>query len=106
TIDAAVEAVKLGAVDFLTKPFDLPRLRQLLATAREEAEQMRTGLTMEGEVSQRLEFCGMVGRGAAMQDVFGLLKRLAPHVRTALVTRETGTGKEVAARAVQQSTTH
>ena len=102
TIDAAVEAVKLGALDFLTKPFDLPRLRQLLATAREEAEQMRTVLTMEGDLAQRLEFCGMVGRGAAMQDVFGLIKRLAPHVRTALVTGETGTGKELAARALHK----
>jgi two-component system, NtrC family, response regulator HydG len=102
TIDAAVEAVKLGALDFLTKPFDLPRLRQLLATARDEAEQMRTVLTMEGELAQKLEFCGMVGRGAAMQDVFGLIRRLSPHVRTALVTGETGTGKELAARALHK----
>jgi two-component system response regulator HydG len=102
TIDAAVEAVKLGALDFLTKPFDLPRLRQLLSTARDEAEQMRTVLTMEGELAQKLEFCGMVGRGAAMQDVFGLIRRLAPHVRTALVTGETGTGKELAARALHK----
>ena len=70
TIDTAVEAVKLGAMDFLTKPFDLPRLRQLLATVREEAEQRREVLTMEGELAQRLEFCGMVGRGPAIQEVF------------------------------------
>ena len=48
TIDSAVEAVKLGALDYLTKPFDLQRLRQLLATVRDEAAQRREVLTMEG----------------------------------------------------------
>ena len=100
TIDSAVEAVKLGAIDYLTKPFDLPRLRQLLTGVREDAEQRRAVLTMEGDLAQRLEFCGMVGRGPAMQEVFGLIRRLAPHVRTVLVTGETGTGKELVARAL------
>jgi two-component system response regulator HydG len=100
TIDSAVEAVKLGAIDYLTKPFDLQRLRQLLGAVREEADQRRAVLTLESDVAQRLEFCGMVGRGPAMQEVFDLIRRLAPHVRTALVTGETGTGKELAARAL------
>jgi len=102
TIDSAVEAVKLGALDYLTKPFDLQRLRQLLATIREEAAQRREVLTMEGDLAQRLEFCGMVGRGPAMQEVFGLIRRLAPHVRTVLVTGDTGTGKELVARALHK----
>jgi two-component system, NtrC family, response regulator HydG len=102
TIDTAVEAVKLGAMDFLTKPFDLPRLRQLLAAVREEAEQRRAVLALEGDLAQRLEFCGMVGRGPAIQEVFGLIRRLAPHVRTALITGETGTGKELVARALHK----
>ncbi len=101
TIDSAVEAVKLGAMDYLTKPFDLQRLRRLLSSVREEADQRRAVLTLEGDVAQRLEFCGMVGRGPAMQEVFGLIRRLAPHVRTALVTGETGSGKELVARAPQ-----
>ncbi len=102
TIDSAVEAVKLGALDYLTKPFDLQRLRQLLATVRDEATQRREVLTMEGDLAQRLEFCGMVGRGPAMQEVFGLIRRLAPHVRTALISGETGTGKELVARALHK----
>ena len=102
TIDSAVEAVKLGAMDYLTKPFDLQRLRHLLASVREEAAARRAVLTLEGELAQRLEFCGMVGRGAAMQEVFGLIRRLAPHARTALVTGETGTGKELVARALHK----
>jgi two-component system response regulator HydG len=102
TIDSAVEAVKLGAMDYLTKPFDLQRLRHLLASVRDEAAERRAVLTLEGELAQRLEFCGMVGRGPAMQAVFGLIKRLAPHARTALVTGETGTGKELVAKALHK----
>jgi DNA-binding NtrC family response regulator len=102
TIDSAVEAVKLGAIDYLTKPFDMQRLRQLLSSVREEAEQRRAVLTLEGDLAQRLEFCGMIGRGPAMQELFGLIRRLAPHVRTALITGETGTGKELVARALHQ----
>jgi DNA-binding NtrC family response regulator len=100
TIESAVEAVKLGAMDYLTKPFDLPRLRTLLTRIRDEAAERRVVLTLEGELAQRLEFCGMIGRGAAMQEVFGLIRRLAPHARTALITGETGTGKELVARAL------
>ncbi len=102
TIDSAVEAVKLGAMDYLTKPFDLQRLRQLLSAVRDEAAARRAVLTLEGELAQRLEFCGMIGRGPAMHEVFELIRRLAPHVRTALVTGETGTGKELAARALHK----
>ena len=100
TIDSAVEAVKLGAADYLTKPFDLQRLRQLLAAVHGDAAERRALLELEGDLAHRLEFCGMIGRGPAMQDVFGLIRRLAPHARTALVTGETGTGKELAARAL------
>ena len=102
TIDTAVEAVKLGAVDFLTKPFDLDRLRDLLAAYRDEANERRAVLSLEGDLAQRLEFCGMIGRGPAMLEVFGLIRRLAPHARVALVTGDTGTGKELAARALHK----
>ena len=102
TIDSAVEAVKLGAEDYFTKPFDLPRLRRLLASVRTDAERRRTLLDLEGQMAERLEFCGMIGRAPVMQDVFTLLRRLAPHARTALVTGETGTGKELAVRALHQ----
>jgi DNA-binding NtrC family response regulator len=102
TIDIAVEAVKLGAMDYLTKPFDLQRLRQLLSAVRDEAAERRAVLALEGELAQRLEFCGMIGRGPAMQEVFELIRRLAPHARTALITGETGTGKELVAKALHK----
>jgi two-component system, NtrC family, response regulator HydG len=102
TIDSAVEAVKLGAEAYLTKPLDLPRLRHLLSSVRSDTERRRTLLQLEGQMAERLEFCGMIGRAPVMQDVFTLIRRLAPHARTALVTGETGTGKELAARALHR----
>jgi two-component system response regulator HydG len=102
TIDTAVEAVKRGAIDCLSKPLDFARLRQAFTAAREEAERRRSLLAVEGDVARQLEFCGMIGRGPAMQELFVLIRRLAPHVRTALISGETGTGKELVARALHQ----
>jgi len=101
-VETAVEAVKLGAMDYLSKPLDFARLDQLLTTIREETERRRSLLAMEGDVARRLEFCGMVGRVPIMQELFGMIRRLAPHVRAALITGETGTGKELVARALHQ----
>jgi DNA-binding NtrC family response regulator len=103
TIDSAVEAVKLGAIDYLTKPFDVARLKALLAVLRDEATRRRRLLEAEREVAKKLEFCGMIGRSPVMQELFGLVRRLAPHVRTALITGETGVGKELVARALHQT---
>ena len=103
SVETAVEAVKLGAVDYLSKPLDFARLQQMLNGVREEIERRRSVLSLERDLARRLEFCGMIGRGPAMQDVFALIRRLAPHVRTVLVTGETGTGKELAARALHDT---
>jgi len=100
TIDSAVEAARLGAVDYLTKPFDFPRLRALLGTIRDETARRRRVLAIEQDAVRTVEFQGMVGRTARMQHLFSLIKRLAPHVRTVLVTGETGVGKELVAHAL------
>jgi len=100
SVETAVEAIKLGATDYVSKPLDFARLEQLLAGVRDDLERRRNLLSIEGDVARRLEFCGMIGRGPAMQELFGMIRRLAPHVRTALVTGETGTGKELVARAL------
>jgi DNA-binding NtrC family response regulator len=102
SIDSAVEAVKLGAADYLTKPFDLQRLKDTFTTVREETERRARMLAVDREVAKRIEFAGMIGRSAAMQEVFDLIRRLAPHVRAALISGETGTGKELVARALHQ----
>jgi two-component system response regulator HydG len=102
SIETAVEAVKLGAMDYFSKPLDFPRLQQLLGAVRDEIAQRRSVAQMEVALARRLEFCGMVGRCAAMQHLFDLIRRLAPHLRTALIVGETGTGKELVARALHQ----
>jgi DNA-binding NtrC family response regulator len=103
SVETAVEAIKLGAMDYLSKPLDFGRLQQMLAGVREEIERRRAVLSIERDLARHLEFCGMIGRGPVMQDLFGLIRRLAPHVKAALVTGETGTGKELVARALHRS---
>ncbi|HEX9365117.1 MAG TPA: sigma-54 dependent transcriptional regulator [Vicinamibacterales bacterium] len=98
SVETAVEAIKLGATDYLSKPLDFARLEQLLATVRDDLERRRHLLSIESDVARRLEFCGMIGRGPVMQELFAMIRRLAPHVRAVLVTGETGTGKELVAR--------
>ncbi|HYT65713.1 MAG TPA: sigma-54 dependent transcriptional regulator [Vicinamibacterales bacterium] len=103
SVETAVEAIKLGATDYLSKPLDFVRLEQLLASVRDDIERRRNLLSIESDVARRLEFAGMIGRGPIMQELFGMIRRLAPHVRTALITGETGTGKELVARALHRT---
>jgi DNA-binding NtrC family response regulator len=103
TIDSALEAAKLGAIDYLTKPFDLERLQALLASVKDEVARRRRVLAAERELTKDLEFCGMIGRSPVMRELFGIIRRFAPHVRTALISGETGVGKELVARALHQT---
>jgi len=102
SVDTAIEAVKLGALDYLTKPLDFDRLRDLLLTVQKGIERRETLLEIDADVARRFEFFGTIGRSAAMQELFDSIRRLAPHVRTVLISGETGTGKELVARAFQQ----
>jgi len=69
---------------------------------RDEAARRQRLLRVESRVARELEFQGMLGRSAAMHDVFSLIRRLAPHVRSVLITGETGTGKELVAHALHR----
>ncbi|MBI3493904.1 MAG: sigma-54-dependent Fis family transcriptional regulator [Acidobacteria bacterium] len=102
TIDSAVEAIKLGAIDYLCKPIDFDRLEELLLGVHKQVERRQRLLKMESDLARRFEFYGMIGRSAVMQETFNLIRRLAPHVRNALITGETGTRKELAARALHK----
>lgn len=105
TVSVAVEAMKLGAADFVTKPFELEALRlkvrQLLEHRRLEDEVVR----LRDEVRERNRFGGIVGRSPVMQDVFRTVERLAASQVTVLITGESGTGKELAARAIHEQGT-
>jgi DNA-binding NtrC family response regulator len=100
TIDSAVEAVKLGALDYISKPLDFERLRSLLQGIVTTMARRESLLEVEADMAGRFEFRGMIGPSAVMQELFDSIRRLAPHVRTVLITGETGTGKELVARAL------
>src|SRR5689334_3986155 len=104
-VDSAVEAIKLGAREYLTKPFDFERLKQVLEDIRTELEPRAQVVALESQVARQLEFCDMLARSPAMQEVFSLIQRLAPHAKVVLIGGETGTGKELAARAFHQAGT-
>jgi two-component system response regulator HydG len=100
TIDTAIEAVKLGALDYLQKPLDFDRLGHLLTSVVDGIRRRERLLAIEADVAVDFECEGMIGPSAGMQQLFDSLRRFAPHVRTVLVSGETGTGKELVAKAL------
>ncbi|MDP1572459.1 MAG: sigma-54 dependent transcriptional regulator [Vicinamibacterales bacterium] len=100
SIDSAVDAIKLGAAEYLQKPLNLSRVRELMREVRASVERREAVVASEGALAERLEFCGMIGRSAQMQELFTTIRRLAPFVRTTLISGETGVGKELVARAL------
>jgi DNA-binding NtrC family response regulator len=100
SVDTAIEAVRAGALDYLTKPLDFERLGPLLAGVRDELERREAILTADAGLADRVEYHGMIGRSPEMLQLFDTIQRMAPHVRTVLVTGETGTGKELVAKAL------
>jgi two-component system, NtrC family, response regulator HydG len=102
SVEDAVDAVKLGATEYFAKPLDLPRVRALMRTMRRQYLDRNVMLASDAELAERLEMCGMIGRSPAMRELFTVINRLAPHARNVLVTGETGTGKELVARAMHE----
>ena len=102
SIDSAVEAIKAGALDYISKPLDLDRLRELLITVRKSLERRETLLRIDADVARQFEFYGLIGRSPGMQELFDSVRRFAPYARTVLVTGETGTGKELVAKALHK----
>ena len=103
TVETAIEAVKAGALDYLSKPLDFDRLSKLLVDARDSIHRREQMMNVDHEVARQFEFHGLIGRSPAMQELFDAIRRLAPHVRTVLITGETGTGKELVAKALHQA---
>ncbi len=100
TIETAIEATKLGAYDYLQKPFEMPELISVLRRAVEASRLMREPVTLpNAPVESRT---ALVGSGRAMQDVCKEIGRVATKPVTVLIRGETGTGKELIARAIYQ----
>ncbi|HTI97429.1 MAG TPA: sigma-54 dependent transcriptional regulator [Dongiaceae bacterium] len=100
TTQMAIEAMKYGAYDYLLKPFDVPKLKQIVADALKAARDMKQVVSYQPLLESEDYEQGIVGRSSPMQNVFKLIGQLAASDATALITGETGTGKELVARAV------
>jgi nitrogen regulation protein NR(I) len=100
TTQTAIEAMKLGAYDYVLKPFDVPKLKALVANALEAARAMKKVVSYQPLLESEDYDIGIVGRTDAMQNVFKLIGQLAASDATALITGESGTGKELIARAI------
>lgn len=102
SVEAAVEAMKLGAADFLQKPFSLDHLttvvRKVMAVQSLRAENQR----MREQLDQRYQFDNIIGRSPAMREIFHTVERVAPTRATVLLAGESGVGKDMIARAIHQ----
>src|SRR5215510_14848216 len=100
TTQTAIEAMKLGAYDYLLKPFDVPKLKEIITNALKAANDMRQVVSYQPLLETEDYELGIVGRSEPMQQVFKLIGQLAGTDATALITGESGTGKELVARAI------
>jgi nitrogen regulation protein NR(I) len=100
TTQMAIEAMKLGAYDYLLKPFDVPKLKATVAGALQASRAMKQVVSYQPLLESEDYAVGIVGRAPAMQEVFKLIGQLAASDATALLTGESGTGKELVARAI------
>ena len=100
SIDAAVDAMRNGAYDFLTKPLNLDRLSMLVKRALERRELSLQHTQLKAEVSSAHTLDNMIGKSGEMQKVFTLIKKVAPTKASVLITGESGVGKELVADAI------
>ncbi len=100
SIETAVEAVKAGAYDFLTKPFDTSHMLALVEKALESGKLAAENLVLKEEFARELSFPMIIGKSKALTDALELLKKAAPTRATVLITGESGTGKELFAKAL------
>lgn len=100
SIDAAVEAMKSGAYDFLTKPLNLDQLNLIVKRALENRELSLQHKLLKEEIESSAYLEQMIGRSAEMQKVFSMIKKVAPAKASVLITGESGVGKELVANAI------
>src|SRR5262245_14216767 len=99
TVDTAVEALKLGAFDYLTKPFDKDEVRQIVGKALKTRELAGEEATTEIKEAEGARF-GIIGQSPGLTELYAVLERVADSPTTVLITGESGTGKELVARAL------
>lgn len=100
TTQTAIEAMKLGAYDYLLKPFDVPRLKEVVFNALKASQDMRQVVSCQPLLDSDDYSASIIGRTNPMQNVFKTIGQLATSNATVLITGESGTGKELVARAI------
>lgn len=102
TVETAVEAMKLGAADFLQKPFSLDHLTTVVQKAMAVQFLRAENQRLRQELDTRYEFSNIIGRSPAMRDIFHTVERVAPTRATVLLAGESGVGKDMIGRAIHQ----
>src|ERR671918_60133 len=103
TVRDAVEAIKRGAADFVAKPFQFDELMHVLQKALEQRRLKSENAYLRSQLEERYKFGGILGKSRPMQALFHMLETVARSNSTILITGETGTGKEVVARAIHHN---
>ena len=103
TVKDAVDVIKRGAADFIAKPFQFDELMHVLTSALEQRRLKSENAYLHQQLDERFGLGSMVGKSAPMRALFQLIETVAPTTATILITGETGTGKEMVARAIHQT---
>jgi DNA-binding NtrC family response regulator len=98
--ESAVEAIQKGACDYLNKPISIETLRKRIDKLVNDARSRRRALQLDTELLETCQFEGLIGRSPLMWELFARIRRVAPHFRTVLINGQTGTGKDLVARAL------
>ena len=98
--DAAVEAMKLGAYDYITKPLKVDEIKIIIKNALEKKSLFDENISLKEELKGRYQFSNIIGKSDKIQKVFELIMKVANSKSTVLITGESGTGKELVARAI------
>jgi DNA-binding NtrC family response regulator len=100
SVQMAVDAMRAGATDYISKPFKLDEIQLIVERIEEERNLRRKVTTLQRQVEERFQFSNILGKSPAMQHIFELIEQIAPTRSNVLITGASGTGKELVARAI------
>jgi two-component system response regulator PilR (NtrC family) len=103
TTEQAVEVMKQGAYDYIAKPFKVEELKALVRKALDKQRLSRENTRLKKQVAASREYCGLIGSGSRMQEIFSLIDKIAASPATVLIQGESGTGKELVAKAIHSN---